>query len=799
MKTSLSWLADFVSTTATPAELEAGLIQLGHEVEGLHDTAAAFAHVVLGHIVERVQHPQADRLGVCQVDVGAAHGGVRQIVCGAPNARAGLNVAVALPGAALPPKEPGGEAFKIGTSKIRGMESNGMICSQRELGLGNEYDGIWELDAATVNGAALGTPLAAVLGVGDVVLDVAVTPNRGDVLSHLGVAREVAGLGAGTLKKIEVATAGSAAAGFSVATASVGCPTLYALRVSGVVNGPSPAEVQARLEAVGLRPKNILVDATNYTMLALGQPLHAYDAAKLKGGLEARDAAGDEAFAGLGDVNVTLRAGDVVIADADGIVGLAGILGGTRTAVSDATTDVLLEAAYFEPASIALSGQYHGILTDARSRFERGIDPAGQERALLFCAKLIADWSGKTVETSRVERAGAGVPAPQPIAYDPALCATFGGLDVALDRQEEILNGLGFTVTRGHVWQVTAPAFRTYMANPEDIVEEVLRVVGFENVPGVLPQAQGLQPVDGSRVELDRKARRMVAAAGFVEVMTYSFISAAHAQAVAGGTTTVGLTNPLAMDSMTTLRPSLLPGLLLAARANAAQSDVQPRLAEVGKVYHAGGERLMAAGVLLPEADKHWRRKAAAPDVFSAKGAALAVLEALGAPVGSAVVEGPDMPMADTYHPGKSGVVRVGPMVLARFGEIHPRLLKAFDLPAGLYPVFELELETLLKLQSKPRPFALNPYPPVKRDLAFVVADVVRAGDVAAVLRSVDRTLVSDVRVFDQFILGEGRKSLAFNLVLQSADKTLAEADIKPVLDAAVALVKERFGGELRS
>jgi phenylalanyl-tRNA synthetase beta chain len=792
MKVSLNWLRDDITLNdgVTVEAIVNGLIQLGHEVDAVHDAGGALKGVVIGKILERAPHPNADRLGVCKVDVGAAHGGARQIVCGAPNARAGLTVAVALPGAVLP-----GD-FKIGASQIRGVESNGMICSLDQLGMATERaEGIWEMDT----GAAVGTPLAEALGKGDTVLDVAVTPNRGDCLSHLGIARELAVLGLGTLKEMKAHSVGSEPCAFAPATKTPGCPQLNLLEMKGVANGESPAWLRDRLEAVGLRPKRLLVDVTNYVMMAIGQPMHAYDAAKLtSGGLTAKEAKGGESFKGLGDVALTLRAGDVAIMDGKTVVGLAGILGGAESAVSEATTHVVLEAATFDRTFIARAGQGHQLSTDARYRFERGVDPALPGRALAMAAEIIRQASGGTV--SAIATGGKGVKAGKPITYQPSLCATFGGLDVPAARQREILEKLGFGVTgKGKTWKVAAPTFRTYMTNPEDIVEEVLRVVGFENVPAVLPGAGGPQTrIDGSRVALDRKARKALAAAGFLEGITYSFISRRDAEMFAGGAQLIDLDNPLAEDNMVTMRPSLLPGLLRAAASNIAHKDVTARLGEVGKVFEAKGEKLALAGVLMSDGKRVWRKNAAGPDVFVAKAAALQVLELLGGPVESGTVA---INAGDVYHPGKSGAFKVGPFTLARFGELHPKVLKAFDLSQPV-AVFEIELEPLLRMQGKGKAWQPLATQPVRRDVAFVLPQDVPAAAVQATLRGADRDLITGVEVFDMYVgdkVPAGKKSLALGLTLQAADRTLTDAEINAVVDKAVNAAKTVHQAELRA
>ncbi|MBI1308406.1 MAG: phenylalanine--tRNA ligase subunit beta [Proteobacteria bacterium] len=802
MKIVLSLLEQFISLPkgTTPQTLAVALTQLGHEVEGIHTSGGNFPNVVIGHIKERIQHPNADRLGVCQVDVG--EGTLRQIVCGAPNARAGLTVAVAMPGAVLP-----GD-FKIGASKIRGVESNGMICSLDELGMAQERaEGIWEMDTK----AKPGTVLNDIMGPGETVMDLAITPNRGDCFSHLGIARDLAALGTGKLIPLKSprkkpTTDHRSPITVKVATHTEGCPQFNALELTGLKNAPSPLAVQKQLEALGLRPKNALVDATNYTMLALGQPLHAYDAAKVKGTLAARAAKGGETFHGIGDVELKLNEGETVITDDTGILGLGGILGGTGSAIAEGTSHVILEAAYFDPIRTALTGQAHQLHTDARQRFERGVDPEMTQQALLFCAHLITQWAGGKV--SGMATAGKGVAAPKPISYNPSFYQTFIGADVKPARQKALLKALHFKVEgrpnsesripNSGSWQVTPPTYRTYMTTPEDLTEEILRLEGYESVtPQLPPSMPGQFQVNSAPVILDRTARKALAATGFLESISYSFIGTPTAEMFASGQELIHLANPLAQTDMTTLRPSLIPGLISAHKSNLAKSENAPRLAEVGKVFSAKGEKLMAAAILAPTATRAWRRGEGAPDAFTAKAAAQAVLSLLGAPVESATVsrEAPSW-----YHPGRSGTLAVGPFVLAHFGELHPATAKALDVPA--VAIFELHLEPLLKLTAKPRPWQPMPYPAVKRDLAFLLPQDVTAQQVVATIRASNQTLLRAVEVFDHYIgerIPAGKQSLALSLTLQSPEKTLAEADITPIIQAAVQAVETKHQAQLRA
>lgn len=787
MKLVLSLLENFISLNAgtTPHDIEKALIQLGHEVEGITTAGGNFPHVVAGKIITRAQHPNADRLGVCQVDVG--EGSPRQIVCGAPNARDGLTVAVALPGAVLP-----GD-FKIGESAIRGIESKGMICSERELGLSDEHNGIWEMQTD----AAPGTPLNEIMGPAETVMEVSITPNRGDCFSHLGLARDLAALNLGTLKELSIPAAGNTKPAIGGTTTTADCPALNLLEVTGTSNKPSPKHIQKQLEAAGLRSRGVLVDATNYTMIALGQPLHAYDATKLKGNITVAAAKGGETYKGLNDVALTLQSGDITINDDTGIIGLGGILGGESSAVSDTTTAVVLEAAFFNSVRIALTGQAHQLFTDARQRFERGVDPAMTQQALLFCANCIREWAGGSV--SSMVTAGQGVEAPKPIAYNTHFFTKLIGMEVEATRQQSILQSLGFKVEgKAPELSVTPPTYRTYMTTPEDLTEEILRVVGYENVTPVLPPSMpGQFQVNSTPIVLDRTARKALAAAGFPEIITYSFIGTPEAEKFAQDQALIILSNPLAQTDMTTLRPSLLPGLLNALKGNFARTEPSPRLAEVGKVFTAKGENLSAAGVLTTVGARHWHMAEHKPDVYTAKAAALHVLHMLGAPVESGTVSST---APNYYHPGRSGTLAVGPFTLATFGELHPAYAKHYGL--GTVAAFELNLEALLKLTSKPRPWQTQPYPPVLRDLAFLLPKTVKAAELVAAIRATNRDLLKQVEIFDHY-QGEripaDKQSLAVSLTLQSAEKTLTDAEIKPVLDAAVQAVKTQLHGELRA
>jgi phenylalanyl-tRNA synthetase beta chain len=804
MKILLSWLTDLITIKpgTSIAEIQSALIQMGHEVEGVQNSRPPLQQVVVGQVITRVAHPNAEKLGLCTVDVGDDK--PRQIVCGAPNARAGITVAVALPGALLP-----GD-FDIKVSTIRGVESQGMLCSVKELGLGTDHEGIWELTTK----AKPGTPLeeANVLPAAETILELSITPNRGDCFSYLGIARELATIGLGELKPLPEPSFHSQA-GLDCPTPTISspaCSQLNLLPITGLRAGiASPAVVQNRLQAMGISPKNALVDVTNYVMLTLGQPLHAYASNKLQGGLTARMATAGESLNALNGITYQLTNTDLVIADNQGPQGLAGIIGGANSAVDDSTTNIILEAATFDSASISLSGQRHQILTDARQRFERGTDPAMATIAIRYAANLLAEWAGTpTTKVGLVASSGNGAQQSQPIRYNPAFFGIFIGVDVPTAQQQKWLEALGFSITpllSG--WDVTPPTWRTYMATPEDLTEEILRMVGYETVPHQLPTSMAGQfGIDGRAIELDRKARKALTQHGFLEAMTYSFIGNASAQAYnPHATAPLQLSNPLAQTDMTTMRPSLLPGLISALEKNLAVSDPTAKLAEVGKTYHANGEQLTAAGVMIATGQRHWLGAETTPTTFTAKAAASAVLESLGAPIASSTVSTTVPPY---YHPGRSGTIQVGPFTLAHFGELHPAYRAKLNIPANAGPlaIFELHLDPLLKLQNKPKSWQPNTYPPVKRDISLILNENINTDTIFAAISKHTRQIPGGVQVhtdvFDVYTgtgIPSGHYALGVALTLQSPEKTLTESEINSIIQPLITTLENTHNATIRS
>ncbi|MBI1363973.1 MAG: phenylalanine--tRNA ligase subunit beta [Proteobacteria bacterium] len=788
MKFSLSWLKTHLETDAAVQTIADTLVKMGIEVEAVETTGGSFAHVVIGHIKERVPHPDADRLGVCQVDVG--EGSLRQIVCGAPNARAGLTVAVAMPGAVLP-----GD-FKIKESKIRGQESKGMICSARELGLGTEHDGIMELATK----AAPGTAFADTLGEADTIFDVSITPNRGDALCVLGIARDLAAAGLGRLIEPVTALTFEQAAKQKAAIETDGCHFFCGIEVEGVKNGQSPAWLKKRLESIGLRPINTIVDIGNFVMFDLGQPLHMYDADTLKGTLRVSTAKGGEKLNGLNGGKHTLNANDITIVDDSGVIGLAGIVGGEETSTTEATKRIYIEAAQFDRSRIALTGQAHQIHSDARARFERGINPAMTIPAALHAANLVVELcGGKIVGMTQI---GTAVPAPVVIDFDPDMVNRFGGLPMQPQDVKNSLEALGFGVTEqtGGQFAVAVPPHFTQMATPEDLVEEVLRLAGYENIPAVLPAAALNRKRDSApALRLDRIARRQMAALGYLEAITYSFISEKLARLFEGGSDDLKLANPIDAATMSDMRPSLLAGLLDAAVKNVSRAEDNLKLAEIGRTHHAGGaEVLRAAGILFGKGQRHWQGQQAMPTVFDAKADAYALLEAYGIDITRMPV---DTNVPGYFHPTRSGSVRLGKDVLMTFGEIHPAVTKELGIKVPV-AAFEVNLHLAAKAVGKDKPFVLSQYQSVSRDLAFVVDATTPAGELLATLRNVDKNIVRNVQLFDVYSgdkLPAGKKSIAVSLTLQADDRTLTEADITGICDKAVEAATKRFNAQLRA
>jgi phenylalanyl-tRNA synthetase beta chain len=787
MMFSLTWLKDHLNTEASVKEIVDTLNAIGLEVEGVEDPAVRLAGFTVAKVLTAEKHPDADKLQVLTVDTGS--GDPLQVVCGAPNARAGMKGVLGQPGAIVP-----SNGIELRKSAIRGVESNGMMCSVRELELGDEHDGIIELP----ENAPVGHSFADYHGTSPII-DVAITPNRPDCMGVYGIARDLAAAGLGTLKPIAMpGFETSGACPVEIRTDDPeGCPAFYGRVITGVKNGPSPDWLQQRLTSAGQRPISLLVDLTNYLMLAYGRPAHAYDLAKLTGAVVARRAKNGEQVLALNEKTYTLDDSMTVIADDAGVHDVAGIMGGEDSGCSDHTTDVLLEIAYFDPARIGVTGRKLGLASDARTRFERGVDPTFLDYGLDLLTGLIVELAGGTAS----EKVHAGVPPSEPkvIAFDTGLTARLGGINVPVEEQKRILESLDFAIDGD--WNVTCPLRRHDIEGPADLVEEVVRIHGLDKVESVaLPRADGVAKPTATAAQLtERRLRRAAAASGLNEAITWSFISEDQAESVGGGKWV--LDNPISED-MKVMRPSLLPGLLSAVQRNLDRGASSIRLFEIGRRYLEDGEHPTLVCVLAGDKERRgWASgKATTFDAYDAKAICLELLEAAGAPVSNLMVMGE---AGDAYHPGQSATLRLGPKnVIAGFGMIHPSMLKAYDIDV---PVAAMGIHLDAIPAKKNASFARSSFAPpalqaVTRDFAFLVPTELAASDLVRAVKGADKINIVDARVFDVFAgqgVPEGKKSVAVEVTLQPQEKSYKDADLKAISDAVVASAAKQ-GAELR-
>ncbi|AHE56510.1 phenylalanine--tRNA ligase subunit beta [Sphingomonas sanxanigenens] len=790
MKFTLSWLKDHLETDADADAVAEALTRIGLEVEGVENPARALAPFRIARVLTAERHPQADKLQVLSVDAGD---GPLQVVCGAPNARAGLVGVFGAPGAYVP-----GSGITLKVAAIRGVESNGMMCSVRELELGDEHDGIIELPAD----APVGSVYAEWAGLDDPVFDVSITPNRQDCMGVRGIARDLAAAGFGTLRPLAVPTVAGEGPGPEIRIEDAeGVPAYFGQTVSGVANGAAPDWMAKRLKAIGQRPISALVDITNYVMFDLGRPLHVYDRAKLSGALVARRAVEGETALALNGKTYALDPSIVVIADDAHVHDIGGIMGGEDSGVSETTTDVVIECAFFDPERIARAGQKLALTSDARTRFERGVDPAFLEDGIAIAAQLVLDICGGTAST--VTRAGTPPVETKTVAYDPGHAARLGGVDVDPAAQKAILERLGFGVVEGSPWQIDVPTWRRDVDGAADIVEEVVRITGLDAVPSTpLPRTPGVaRPTATPDQLIERRVRRAAAARGLNEAVTWSFLSEAEAAAFGGGAWT--LANPISED-LKVMRPSLLPGLLAAAARNANRGQTGIRLFEVGRRYLADAERPTVALLLAGErAPRGWQAgKAQRFDAFDAKAEALALLAAAGAPVENLQVMGE---AGGVYHPGQSGTLRLGPKtVLAAFGTLHPTTLKAFDLdgPVAAAEIYLDAIPAKRGATGRMRPaYAPPALQPVTRDFAFLLPRDTPAEALVRAVRGADKAVIVSARLFDLFEgqgVPEGEKSIAVEVVLQPGEKSFTDEQLKAVSDRIVAAAA-KAGAKLRA
>jgi phenylalanyl-tRNA synthetase beta chain len=813
VKFTLAWLKEHLETDEPLDKIVDKLTMIGLEVEHVADRGKALAPFTIARVISAEQHPNADRLRVCMVDTGS--GEPVQVVCGAPNARAGMTGVFVPPGAYIPGKD-----MTLGVGKIRGVESRGMLVSEFELQISDDHEGIIDLPAD----APLGANYAKWAGLDDPVIEINLTPNRADCTAVSGIARDLAAADMGKFKNPPVKPIeGRFPCPVKVtldfgATPSL-CPAFALRLLRGVKNGPSPEWLQRRLIAIGLRPINALVDITNFITFDRGRPLHVFDAAKVHGHLTVRRARDGESVVALDDKLYTLDDTICVIADEKAVESISGIMGGEATGCSETTTDVLIESALWDPLNIAQSGRKLGINSDARYRFERGVDPAFMLPGLELATKMVLDLCGG--EPSTVEVAGK-VEVPERIIDFPLdELPRLAGVDVGLTEIKRVLSHLGFFVAgqgtgKDKTVKIAVPSWRADVEGKADVVEEVVRIIGVDRVPftpfdrGPAPRKPVLTPIQLRT----RKGKRALATRGMVEAVTWSFISKPQAELFGGGKPELALANPIASD-LSDMRPSLIPGLIAAAQKNADRGLGDGALFEIGQVFRGDkpeDQVTAASGVrrALAKASgigRHWsaqssQNHAAEVDAFDVKGDALAVLTAAGAPAQAMQV----VPGAPAwFHPGRSGTIQIGPQnVLGYFGELHPRALEALD-AEGPLAAFEVILEKIPEPKAKAtraKPaLELSPFQPVERDFAFVVDRTVRAADILRATQSVDRKLIANVTVFDVYEgkgIDPGKKSIAIAVTLQPREKTMTDQEIDAIAAKIVAEVGKRTGGVLR-
>ncbi|MCJ9751278.1 phenylalanine--tRNA ligase subunit beta [Neorhizobium sp. BETTINA12A] len=807
MKFTLSWLKDHLETDAALNEICERLTAIGLEVEDVDDKAA-YKPFVIAKVLSAEKHPSADRLKVLMVDAG--DGKPMQVVCGAPNARAGLIGAFAKPGTYVP-----GIDVTLAVGNIRGVESHGMMCSEKELDMSDNHDGIIDLPLD----APVGTPFASYAGLDDPVIEINLTPNRPDCTSIHGIARDLAAAGLGTLKphaKPDFKTEGQTSVGLKIILDDERlCPGFGLRLVRGVKNGPSPLWMQQRLKAIGLRPINALVDITNFMTFDHGRPMHVFDAAKVKGDLTVRRALEGETVLALDTREYKLNPSNVVIADDNGVESIGGIMGGEHSGCDENTVDVLIESALWDPINIAKSGRSLGIITDARYRFERGVDPEYMVPGLDRTTRLVLELCGGVAAEAKL--VGYKGYQPKIVDFPYAEVKRLTGLEVSTEESRHILTRLGFAVEgSGERVSVTVPSWRPDVDGKADLVEEVMRIHGVDQIkPEPIEKLSSVNAKILTVLQIrTRTAKRALAARGMLEAVTWSFIPEDQARLFGGGARALKLANPIAAD-MSDMRPSLLPGLLSAAQRNADKGFGDVAIFEVSGTYESDrpeGQRRVAGGIRRGTATingtgRLWSNTAKGGgkpvDVFDAKADALAVLEACGLPMGNVQIE---KGAPEWYHPGRSGTIKMGlKVVLGYFGEFHPKTLGALDVSGALCG-FEVFLDAMPEPKKKATrtkpPLELSPFQVVKRDFAFVVSSDVEAGAIVKAASTADRKLITGVNVFDVFegaSLGEGRKSIAVEVLIQPVERTLTDEDFDALTAKIVANVEKTTGGTLRA
>ncbi|MGA0598580.1 phenylalanine--tRNA ligase subunit beta [Enterovirga sp. CN4-39] len=809
MKFTLSWLKEHLDTSASLDAITEALTRIGLEVEGVEDKAAALKPYVIASVISAEQHPNADRLRVCMVDTGT--GEPVQVVCGAPNARAGMKSVFAPPGTYVPGKD-----ITLVVANVRGVESRGMLCSAAELEISDDHDGILDLPAD----APVGQPYAGYAGLDDPLIEINLTPNRPDCTSVAGIARDLAAAGIGAIKTPRVEPVPGSFAMPVKLTLDFAeedrklCPAFALRLVRGVKNGPSPAWLQTRLASIGLRPINALVDITNFMTFDRGRPLHVFDAGKVAGAITVRRGKPGEEILALDGRTYALDDEIVVIADENGPESIAGIMGGEHSGCDESTTDVLIESALWDPLNIARTGRRLGINSDARYRFERGVDPAFTVPGLELATKLVLELCGG--EASKILLEGEIPDREHPIDFPWNEVKRLTGLDIPRPEAKAILTELGFTVAGNAANErakVLPPSWRPDIEGKADLVEEIVRIAGLERVVSQpLPRIQPgvVKPILTPLQKRTRLAKRELASRGLVEAVTWSFIAHAEAKLFGGGARTLQLANPIAAD-LSDMRPSLLPGLIKAAQRNADRGYGDVALFEVGQCFATDepeGQAINAAALRrgtarTAGAGRHWDGSASPVDVFDAKADAMALLSALGVSTGGLqlVPGGPDW-----FHPGRSATLQFGPRnVVGSFGELHPRILKALD-AKGPMVGFEIVLDNLPLPKYRPTKMkpklVISDLQPVRRDFAFVVGREIAAGEVVRAAENAERGLIAGVTLFDVYEgagIEPGKKSVALEVTLQPAERTLTDAELEQVSARIIAAVAKKTGAVLRS
>jgi len=801
MKTTLSWLKSHLAIEAPLEAVVERLIMLGHDVDGVEDRAAALIGFVVARVVSAEPHPNADRLRVCRVDAGPGinNGGEVQVVCGAPNARTGMKGVFGPVGVTIPKT-----GARLQESTIRGIASRGMLMSAAELTLGEDHSGIIDLPADAPVGAAY----ASVLGLDDPIIDIKVTPNRADCLGVRGIARDLAAAGIGQLKPLDTTPVeGRFRSPVAIHIEDrKACPLFLGRHIRGLRNGPSPRWLRDRLEAIGLRPISALVDITNFLTFDLNRPLHVFDAGKLKGDLTVRLARPGEKLSALNGREYALDPEVTAIADENGVQSLGGVIGGEPTGCTEATTEVFVEAALFDPIRTAATGRRLEIVSDARYRFERGVDPAFVPPGLEIATRLILELCGG--EASEVVVAGAVPEWRREYLLRPERLGGLGGLHVLPNVSRVILEALGCTITDGAEHdgslRVVPPSWRSDIIGEADLVEEVLRVKGYDEIPPVpLPRETVIaRPAINTQRRRAELVRRTLASRGLTEAVTFSFISSRTAELFGGAKPELRLVNPISAD-LDAMRPSVLPGLVEAARRNADRGFPDVALFELGPAYRDDtpeGQLTVAAGLRAGNlGPRDWHQPRREPDLYDAKANALAVLAAMGAPIDNVQAAAEPPPW---FHPGRAGTLRLGPALLANFGELHPDVLDAFEVkgPVAAFEVF-LDAVPLPRAGRAKPPLKLSVFQPVERDFAFIVDRDLPAETLLRAARGVERKLVSEIHLFDIYEgkgLPEGKKSLAISVVLQPQDATLTDAEIDAFSQRLISAVQKATGGTLR-